>query len=70
MKTYEVYHNGYSRKIYNCVDPVDAIESYCHAFNNDINPDDDVLVVDLTTHEEFLVSGWSKREFNFTVTPK
>lgn len=44
MKTYEVYHNGFSRKLYHCVD--------------------------LTTQEEFIVSGWSKREFNFTVTPK
>jgi len=70
VKTYEVYHNGFSRKIHHCVDPTDAIEGYCHVFNNDIDPDDDVLVVDLTTHEEFIVSGWSKREFNFTVTPK
>ena len=71
MKTYEVYINGNSRKIYNCTDPVDALESYSRAFDCDFDTkDDDIVVVDLATGEEFLVVGYGRREFLFTVTPK
>ena len=71
MKTYEVYINGFRKKVFNCIDPVDALESWSRAYDVDFDTkDDDIVVVDLTTGEEFLVVGYGRREFLFTVTPK